>query len=109
MFSIQVRNHHLGHIVLKEGIATDLSKIAAMDKYPPPPKNVQELKQFIGIAYYYRCFIPTFAEIASPLHCLTQKSVQYAWTDNCQKAFEELKQRFSRALVLTFPRFDVPF
>ena len=59
---------YLGHIISKEGIATDPSKTAAMDKIN---KNIQELKQFIGFASYYRCFIPTFAEIAAPLHCLT--------------------------------------
>lgn len=99
---------YLGHVVSKEGIATDPSKTAAMDKYPPP-KNVQELKQFIGFASYYRRFIPKFAEIASPLHRLTQKSVEFGWTIECQKAFEELKQRFTKAPVLAFPRFDVPF
>ena len=62
----------LGHFVSK-GIATDPSKTAAMDKYRPP-KNVQELKQFIRFASYYKRFIPKFAEIASPLHRLTQVS-----------------------------------
>ena len=98
---------YLGHVVSKEGNATNPSKTAAMDKYPPP-NNVQELKQFIGFASYYRCFILKFTEIVSPLHRLTQKSVQYAWTDDCQKALEELN-RFSRAPVLAFPIFDVPF
>ncbi len=99
---------YLAHVVSNEGIATDSSKTAAMDKYPPP-KNVQELKQFIGFASYYRRFVPKFAERASPLHRLTQNSVHFVWTDDSQKPFEELKQRFTKAPVLAFPRFDVPF
>lgn len=74
-----------------------------------PARNVQELKRFIGFASYYRYFVPKFAKITSPLHHLTQKSVQYVWTEDCQKAFKELKQRFTKAPVLAFPRFDVPF
>ena len=99
---------YLGHVVSKEGIATDPSKTAAMDQYPTP-KNIHELKQFIGFASYYRRFIPKFAEIAAPLHRLTQKSVQYVWTEDCQRAFENLKQKFTKAPVLAFPQFDIPF
>ena len=63
---------YLGHRVSKNGIATDPNKTEAIEKYPPPT-NAQEVKQFIGFTSYRR-FIPRFAEIASPLHRLTQKS-----------------------------------
>jgi hypothetical protein len=50
------------------------------------PKNLQQIQAFIGLASYYRKFIAMFAAIAHPLIECTQKSVGYAWTDECQEA-----------------------
>ena len=63
----------------------------------------------IGLASYYRRFIPHFSKIAGPLHTLTKKDIEYVWTPQCQEAFEELKRLLSTAPVLAFPNFKFPF
>ncbi|KAJ8346470.1 hypothetical protein SKAU_G00278710 [Synaphobranchus kaupii] len=69
----------------------------------PTPQNVSEVRQFVGLAAYYRRFVENFATIAKPLHELTQKYAHFNWTDECQKAFEELKSRLTSAPVLGYP------
>ena len=71
--------------------------------------NAQEVEQFSGFTSYYRCFIPRLAEITSPFHRLPQTFSSFKWTPECQKAFEELKQRFVQVPVLAFPNFKLPF
>ena len=64
---------------------------------------------FLGVANYYRHFIKDFAEITKPLHRLTERSSHFHWNDECQWAFEELRQSLSSAPVLAFPDFSRPF
>ena len=63
------------------------------------------LHQFVGLASYYRCFVPGFAKIATPLHYLTKKDVPFKWTPKCEAAFCKLKELLVTAPVLTHPRF----
>ena len=67
------------------------------------------MRRFVGFASYYRCFIPNFAELAAPLHQLTQKSRKFLWTKECRNAFQKLKEKFTEAPILGFSRFDAPF
>jgi len=62
---------YLGHIVSPDGVATDPSKSERIAAWPTP-QNVQEVMKFLGLASYYRRFIHKFAEIARPLHRLTE-------------------------------------
>jgi len=62
----------LGHVVSAEGVSTDPSKIEAVKDWPVP-EDVHEVRSFLGPTSYYRRFVPTFAEIAAPLHALTMK------------------------------------
>ena len=82
---------YLGHIVSSAGIRTDPKKIEAVQTWPVP-KNVTELRAFVGLCSYYRRFIQGFADIAKPLHSLTNKGTQFVWTLDCQEAFETLKK-----------------
>ena len=123
---------YLGHVVSAHGISTDPKKTEAIQDYPAPrnmsahgistdpkkteaiqdypaPRNIQEVRRFVGFASYYRRFIPNFAELAAPLHQLTQKSTKFLWTQQCQDAFQKLKKRFTEAPILAFPHFDAPF
>ena len=67
------------------------------------PKNVSEVRSFLGLAGYYRKFVEGFSKIAAPLTKLTRKDVKYDWLDACQQSFEELKGRLTSAAVLVLP------
>ena len=60
----------------------------------------------MGLASYYRCLVKNFAQIAHPLHALTQKGAAYVWSKSCQEAFEELKRRLTEAPILTYQSLD---
>ena len=101
---------YLGHIVTKNGIKPDPSKTEKMDNYPSPT-DVGQVRQFLGLASYYRRFVPEFSKIASPLHSLLKHDATFQWTTECQAAFEELKRLLVNAPILAYPQFqsDYPF
>ena len=99
---------YLGHSVSKYGIHTDPSKIKAIQDLAPP-STLEELRSFLGLAGYYRRFIPRFATIASPLTALTNKGVQFVWTEHTESAFQHLKTCLCSAPILAYPNFDKPF
>lgn len=72
----------LGHAISKEGISVDPAKVEAVANWPVP-KNVSEIRSFLGLAGYYRRFVSNFAKIASPLTKLTRKATKYQWTPQC--------------------------
>jgi len=61
------------------------------------------MQKFLGLANYYRQFVKDFAKIAKPLHEMTRKETKWSWGERQQKAFEELKERFTTELVLVTP------
>ena len=83
-------------------ISVDPHKIEAVVNWKPP-KNVLEVRSFLGLAGYYRKFVEGFSKIAAPLTKLTRKDVKYDWVDACQQSFEELKSRLTSAPVLALP------
>ena len=91
-----------GHEVSEVGIATDSSKVKAVQEWPQP-KNATEVRQFVGLASYYRKFIPSFATICKPLHKLTEKNANFVWTDHCQNAFDTIKKLLTTAPILAYP------
>ena len=93
---------YLGHVVSKQGVATDPEKTQKVSSWPTPT-SVQDIQQFLGLASYYRRFIKDFSTIAKPLHRLTEKGRLFNWTIECANAFAELKQRLTTAPVLAFP------
>ncbi|CAC5369122.1 unnamed protein product [Mytilus coruscus] len=92
----------LGHLITDEGIACDPSKIEAVRDWPTP-KNINEVRSFLGLAGYYRRFIPKFSEIASTLTHLTKKGIRFEWTTQCQESFECLKSKLISAPILNYP------
>ena len=92
----------LGHVISVEGVSVDPQKIEAVVNWKPP-KNVSEVRSFLGLAGYYRNFVEGFSKIASSLTKLTRKDVKYDWVDACQQSFEELKSRLTSAPVLALP------
>ena len=92
----------LGHIVSAEGIRVDPVKIGAVVNWKPP-RNVTEVRSFLGLAGYYRRFVKGFSVIASLLTKLLRKGVMFEWSDKCQNSFEQLKDMLVEAPVLTQP------
>ncbi|XP_037834631.1 uncharacterized protein LOC112450568 [Kryptolebias marmoratus] len=92
----------LGHKVSAEGVATDPQKIQRVQEWPTP-RNVREVRQFVGLASYYRRYVENFATVAKPLHELTKKYARFNWSTQCQEALEELKRRLTSAPVLGYP------
>ncbi|MCP4473134.1 MAG: RNA-directed DNA polymerase, partial [Gammaproteobacteria bacterium] len=93
---------YLGHIVTREGLKPDPGKTECIATYPVP-RNLTEMRRFIGMASYYRKFIQGFAAISHPLRKLTEKGVFFEWSPACQEAFEELKGRLIRSPLLHYP------
>ena len=78
----------LGHIVSAEGIRVDPTKIEVVVNWKPP-RNVTEVRSFLGLAGYYRRFVRGFSVIASPLTKLLRKGIKFEWTEKCQNSFEQ--------------------
>ena len=93
---------YLGLIISAEGVKMDPKKVEGVLDWPQPTK-VKELQAFLGFANFYRRFIKDFAKIASPLHALTKKDVEWIWTDDCETAFNSLKRSFTTEPVLHYP------
>ncbi|KAL6225621.1 hypothetical protein ACLB2K_004470 [Fragaria x ananassa] len=98
----------LGHVVSQAGIAMDPAKIEAVLEWKAPTTPT-EVRSFLGLARYYRRFIEGFSKIALPMTRLTRKNVKYIWDDNCERAFQKLKERLTTAPILTIPESGVPF
>ena len=99
---------YLGHVVSANGISTDPQKIEVVKTWKRP-ETVTEVRSFLGLASYYRRFIQGFASIAGPLHRLTEKNRPFVWTDECEKAFVDLRERLTTAPILSYPLPDCQF
>ncbi|KAL7726077.1 hypothetical protein ACLKA6_010124 [Drosophila palustris] len=86
---------YLGHKVTEHGICTDPEKVAAISQLKPPT-NVKELRQYLGVASWYRRFVPDFANTVHPLGGLLKKGVKWVWSEEHQQAFEKHSSSSSR-------------
>ena len=106
----------LGHKVSKNGIEVSPSKIKPIVKFPIPT-NKTEVRAFLGLASYYRIFVPNFSKIAAPLNELLRKDLILRWTGDRpdywtparDEAFKELKRRLTEPPILVRPDFKEPF
>ncbi|GJS10641.1 putative reverse transcriptase domain-containing protein [Tanacetum coccineum] len=92
----------LGHVIDSEGIHVDPAKIESIKDWTSP-KSPTEIRQFLGLAGYYRRFIEGFSKIAKPMTKLTQKKVKFEWGDKQEAAFQLLKQKLYSAPILALP------
>ncbi|XP_036347166.1 uncharacterized protein LOC118756514 [Rhagoletis pomonella] len=95
---------YLGHVVSEKGIHTDPEKVAAIRELKPP-SNVKEVRQYLGIASWYRRFVPDFATLSQPLTALLKKGKHWKWGVEQQEAFDTLKRKLTEAPVLACPDF----
>ncbi|GBG75331.1 hypothetical protein CBR_g19964 [Chara braunii] len=82
---------YLGHRLSANGLEPEATKVEVIRDWPQPA-NVRELRSFLGLASYYRKFVPRFSVIAHPLSRLTRKNVAYVWCEKCETAFQALKE-----------------
>ena len=119
LFQHQIR--YLGHIVSENGVSTDPDKIEVVKSWQAP-QNVEQLRKFLGFVGFYRRFMPDFAKIARPLHCLLGGSGKkrrgkskpkpqpvFHWGELEQAAFTKLVNLCCEAPVLAYADFQKPF
>ena len=90
----------LRHIVSEERIRVDQKKIEVIIEWKPP-RNVTEVRSFLGLVGYYRRFVKGFSMTAAPMKRLLQKNVRFDWSEKCLASFEKLKSFLTEAPVLT--------
>jgi transposase InsO family protein len=99
---------YLGHVINRNGIQTDPEKVKAIEEFPTP-KNVRGVRSFLGLASWYRRFVPGFATLTAPLTKLLRKDTKFIWSETTEKAFKILKEKLSSTPVLACPDFNVKF
>ncbi|GJR77964.1 putative reverse transcriptase domain-containing protein [Tanacetum coccineum] len=92
-----------GSPVNSKGIHVDPAKIESIKDWASP-KNATEIRQFLGLAGYYRRFIEGFSKIAKPMTKLTQKNVKFDWGEKEEAAFQLIKQKLCSAPILALPK-----
>jgi len=92
----------LGVVIGPKGIKMEKEKVKGVLEWPTP-KGVKDVQKFLGLANYYHWFIEGFATVARLLHDLVKKNEKWVWTEKEEKAFQELKERFTKKLVLAAP------
>ena len=98
----------LGHIVSSEGISTSSAKTKAVESWRVP-RNITEVRPFLGLCSYYRKFVKDFASIAKPLHDLTAKDKSFKWSEDCQISFDKLQQVLMTEPILAHKDFSKEF
>jgi len=89
----------------EDGVRMEKEKVQGVIEWPVP-KSVKDVQKFLGLANYYRQFVKDFAKIAKPLHETMRKENKWSWGERQQKAFEELKEKFTMEPVLVTPDLD---
>jgi hypothetical protein len=98
----------LGHTISQDGVSVDPEKVHEVMDWKPPT-TVRQIRCFLGLAGYYRRFIPDFSRIAKPMTELLKKGVKYEWSHKCEDAFHTLRQHLTTSLVLAQPDNTKPF
>ncbi|GKD22480.1 putative reverse transcriptase domain-containing protein, partial [Tanacetum coccineum] len=92
----------LGHVIDSSGIHVNPTKIEAIKNWASLT-TPSEIRQFLGLAGYYRRFIKGFSKIAKPMTELTQKDRKFDWGKEQETTFQLLKQKLCAALILALP------
>jgi hypothetical protein len=98
----------LGHVLSTKGILVDPSKVKDILEWKSPT-TVHQVRSFLGLAGYYRRFIPGFSKIVKPITGLLKNDTKFDWSSKCNKAFEQLKVLLTTAPVLAQLDIEKPF
>ena len=111
----------LGMNISENGIRTNQEKTRAISEWPRP-RNLKELRSFLGVGSYYRKFIKGYSTLVSPLTLLTKsgegkgriskrrsRRINLEWNDECEVAMKSLKSKIIEAPVLSLPKYGFPF
>ena len=98
----------LGYVVSADGIKCNPGKTEAIANLPTP-RNVKDVRSFLGMAGYYKQCVPQFAKVASPLVKLTRKYVRFSWGEEQQEAFDTLKKLLISSRVMAHPNTQKPY
>ena len=93
---------YLGYVVNRFGIKPDDDKVKAI-RNMATPTTCKQIRSFIGMVSWYSKVIPYLADISAPLIALTKKYARFKWTDQCQQAFDKLKESLTSVPLLAFP------
>ena len=94
---------HLGFEYSANRVAPSPEKTMAISTWPVL-KTIKDLRSFLGLVNFYRCFVPNFAHAAGPLTALTGKHVQFEWEATHQQAFDTLKHALINPPILDYPK-----
>jgi hypothetical protein len=98
----------LDHTISQDGISVDPEKVQEVMDWKPPT-TVRQIRGFLGLAGYYRRFIPDFSRIAKPMMELLRKGVKFEWSQKCEDAIYALREHLTTAPVLAQPDNTKPF
>lgn len=99
---------YLGYVVSANGLRVDPEKIKAIVEIPVP-RNQKEVRQFTGMASWYRRFIPNFATRLHPLTSLLRRKSKFEWTSEAEQSFHDIKSCLVTAPILSCPDFAKTF
>ena len=97
-----------GHKLTTQGLFPDPDKVRVVREFSIP-SNTRQLKGFLGLAGYYRRFIPNFSKIAKPLTQLLRRNIPFVWNHRTDEAFNTLKKLLTEEPLLHYPDFTKPF
>ena len=98
----------MGHLISDKGIYPLPEKLDTIQNMPKP-KNLKEIKQFLGLCSYYRKFVPCFADILRSLAKLTGHDVKWDWYTKCDLLFQMMKDFLISAPILKYPDTSKPY
>jgi hypothetical protein len=99
---------YLGHVISSKGIAVNPERVQAIIEWVTP-KNIKQVRSFLGLASYCRRFVENFSKIAKPITDLLKKDKKFLWTPKCEESFKVLKEKLTSAPVLIPPDTSKPF
>ncbi|KAI2644841.1 Retrovirus-related Pol polyprotein [Labeo rohita] len=91
---------YCGHQIDANGLHKCPDKLRAIAE-APPPKDISQLRSFLGFVNYYNRFLPNLATVLYPLNALLQAGKKWMWTKQCTEAFQEAKRLYGIVVVLS--------